>query len=266
MHKHFFTVFPNVKYSKMRNNFITHGIFTFLSIFLIISCSKEAGEGGAATIKGKLLAANYNSQAAAVTSDDAVAGETVYILYGDNTVPDGNEKTSYDGSFEFRYLRKGSYTIFAYSLDRNSSIPVETIISKTIEIKEKKETVEVNDFIIYKEADEDGNSSVKGRVYLRDYDLAFTALQNEYYKPDEDVFLIFGTDTIYDEDSKTGNGGWYQFDGLRKGIYQVYSYSVDSAKIVGGENSPPKIPVIKTVEITTNKQIIEAPTIVILKN
>lgn len=248
----------------MQKQILIPAALLIFSIFC--SCKKEAGEGGASTIKGKLLAANYHSQTTPVSSDDAAAGETVYILYGDNTIPDDNEKTSYDGSFEFKYLRKGTYTLFAYSMDKNSPIPVETIVSKTIEIMGKKETVEVTDFIIYQEADKDGNSSIKGRVYLRDYDLAFTSLQNEYYKVDEDVFLIYGTDTLYDEDAKTGNGGWYQFDGLRKGIYQVYSYSDDSAKIVGGENSPPKIPVIKTVEITANKQTAEAPTIVILKN
>lgn len=248
----------------MQKQILIPAALLVFSIFC--SCKKEAGEGGAATIKGKLLAGNHASPATVVTADDGAPDESVYIVYGDNSVPDDDKKTSYDGSFEFKYLRKGTYTIFAYSLDKNSPVPVETIISKTIEIKDKKETVEVTDFIIYKEADKDGSSSITGRIYQRDYDLAFTSLQNEYYKPDEDVFLIFGTDTIYDIDTKSGNGGWYKFDGLRKGIYQVYSYSVDSAGIVGGENSPPKIPVIKTVEITSNKQAIEAPTIVILKN
>lgn len=244
-------------------------IAVYSTLLILVSnsgCKKDAGQGGAATIKGKLLVSNYNSQVTPVGDDDGAAGETVYILYGDNTIPDDNEKTSYDGTFEFKYLRKGTYTIFAYSLDKSSAIPVETIVSRTIEIKDKKEVADLSDFIIFREADKGGNSTIKGRVYLRDYDLAFTSLQNEYYKPDEDVFLVFGTDTIYDEDSKSGNNGWYQFDGLRKGIYQVYSYTVDSAGIVGGKNSPPKIPIIKTVEIRSNKETVEAPTIVILKN
>lgn len=249
-------------------------IFSFVSFFLIflftISCKKDPGEGGAATIKGKLLAANYHSQTTTAGSDDGAAEEAIYIIYGDNTIADHNEKTSYDGSFEFKYLRKGTYTIFAYSLDKNSAIPVETIISKTIEIKDKKETMEVTDFIIYKEADKGGSSAIKGKVFMRDYDMAFTTLQSEYYKSDEDVLIIFGNDTINDDNTKTSFDGSFQFDGLRKGIYKVYAFSKDSAKIhdppCTGCSTIPDSAVVKTIEITANNQEITLPDIVIFKN
>jgi hypothetical protein len=39
----------------------------------------------------------------------------VYIIYGnESTFYDDDIKTSYDGSFEFRYLKKGNYTVFVY--------------------------------------------------------------------------------------------------------------------------------------------------------
>ena len=42
--------------------------------------------------------------------------QDVYLIYGsENTFYDDDVKTSYDGSFEFRYLQKGDYQIFAYS-------------------------------------------------------------------------------------------------------------------------------------------------------
>lgn len=245
-------------------------VFFFFFMLILTSCKKEPGEGGAATIRGKLLCGNYNSPATAVAADDGIADESVYIVYGDNAIPDHNEKTSHDGSFEFRFLRKGAYTIYAYSVDKESPTPIETLVSRTIEIKEKKETVEVNDFVIYKEADKGGNSTIKGKVFLRDYDIAFanSVPQNQYYKSDEDVFIIFGNDTINDDNTKTSFDGSFQFDGLRKGVYQVYAFSKDSAKIhdCWGCSIYPDSAVIKTVEITENRQVILLPDIVILKN
>ena len=133
----FFNLLPVCRKLKIFSIFSIHLLFPI--ILSTSSCKKDPGEGGAATIKGKLLSANYHSQSASVGNDDGAAEEPVYIIYGDNTIPDHNEKTNYDGSFEFKYLRKGTYTIFAYSLDPDSKIPVETIISKTVEIKDKKE-------------------------------------------------------------------------------------------------------------------------------
>ena len=57
---------------------------------------------------------NYNGSGQFVDSFYAQA-EHVYIIYGDAAYFGDDIKTSYDGTYEFPYLRKGSYTIFAYS-------------------------------------------------------------------------------------------------------------------------------------------------------
>ncbi len=237
-------------------------------LLISISCKKEAGDGGMGTIKGKVLAGNYHSPDTPVMSDDGAAEEPVYIIYGDNSFPDHSLKTAADGSFEFDYLRRGNYTIYAYSMDKNSSNQAKTVITKTIEIKDKKEIVDVPDFVIYKEANKDGKSSIKGKVFLRDYDLAFTSLQNQYYKSDEDVMIVFGNDTINDDKTKTSYDGSFQFNHLRKGKYKIYAFSADSSKIVAcqGCTFTPDSTVLRTVEITTNNQEIILPDIVILKN
>lgn len=42
----------------------------------------------------------------------------VYIIYGDkDAIYDDDMKTNFDGTFEFKNLREGSYTIFSYSED-----------------------------------------------------------------------------------------------------------------------------------------------------
>lgn len=259
-------------------NLLYRNSFSFSIISLIIvptiffSCKKPAGEGGSATIKGKLLCGNYNSPETPVSSDDGASDERVYIIYGDNSIAGNNERTMYDGSFEFKFLRKGTYKIFAYSLDKNSKIPVETIVEKTIEITKKNEIAEVSDFIIYKKADKGGNSTIKGKVFLRGYNPDFTQLKYSYYKAEEDVYIVFGNDTIYDERTRTSYDGSFQFEGLRKGTYKIYAFSKDSAKIydcyqIGGNCTIfPDSAVIRTIEITSGKQEIILPDIVILKN
>ena len=49
----------------------------------------------------------------------------VYIIYGEeDNVYDDDMKTNYDGTFEFENLRKGTYRLFAYTLD--NSVPALT--------------------------------------------------------------------------------------------------------------------------------------------
>ncbi|MEZ4798864.1 MAG: hypothetical protein R2809_03610 [Flavobacteriales bacterium] len=92
---------------------------TIVAMVFIASCTKEEGEGGYATIKGKinkdyrLIPANSATYQYTV----AAADEDVYIVYGDNVSPSDRIWTNYDGEFEFKNLRKGNYTIYVYSED-----------------------------------------------------------------------------------------------------------------------------------------------------
>ena len=120
---------------------------TFLVLFLT-SCSKFEGEGGGATIQGVIREQKYNSLGN-VIAEYPIGDQDVYIIYGnDNTFYDDDIKTSYDGSFQFRYLKKGSYKIFVYedcstcpSGKKEIIVPVEitknnqTVTLDTINIK-----------------------------------------------------------------------------------------------------------------------------------
>ncbi|HBW85212.1 MAG TPA: hypothetical protein DEF82_00210 [Crocinitomicaceae bacterium] len=88
-------------------------IFTaFLVVFS--ACSKYEGQGGAATIKGVVIEQRYNSLGNVIASYPA-PDQDVFIIYGaDNSFYDDDIKTSFDGSYEFRYMRKGIYRIFTY--------------------------------------------------------------------------------------------------------------------------------------------------------
>ena len=88
-----------------------------IGIIMIFSgCNKSPGLGGKATIKGKLTGRFYSDkQLTLLVGQSALGDQNVYIIYGnDHTNYDDNISTSYDGSFEFKYLRPGKYVVFMY--------------------------------------------------------------------------------------------------------------------------------------------------------
>jgi len=133
-------------------NFIS---ITFILFALsIISCKKEAGEGGTSTIKGKIIVRDYNGSFPAPFFDDYGAQEEdVYIIYGDGTTSDNRTRTSYYGTYEFKYLRKGDYKIFVYSDDSNFVSPTpggKVVVEQKVEITKNKSEVTVPDIMIVK--------------------------------------------------------------------------------------------------------------------
>jgi len=120
----------------------TFTILLFSTLFF--SCKKEAGVGGTGTIKGKILVNDYNGNVFSGNTFDG-ADYDVFIIYGgENSFYDDKISTSYDGSFEFRYLRKGDYKIFVYSQDVDGSTDsgVETVFSSAT-LSSNNETVDL---------------------------------------------------------------------------------------------------------------------------
>lgn len=110
-------------------------------LLLISSCKKVEGTGGAAVIKGSLLGKKYNGVGALI-AEYPLAKHDVYIVYGTNTYFDDDIETSYDGSFEFRELQPGNYTIFLYEEDPTVASG-EAVIKKSVTISDKKETIDL---------------------------------------------------------------------------------------------------------------------------
>jgi len=128
----------------------THKLIPFLITILAISgCSKPAGEGGTGIIYGKVYAYDYNGSG--VLQDEFyLADEDVFIIYGDDdNYYDDSYKTSFDGSFRFQYLQKGTYTIFVYSDCTSCPSGIEAI-SQTLEITENNQDVVLDDFEVRK--------------------------------------------------------------------------------------------------------------------
>jgi len=124
-------------------------ILNTVVIILFSSCKKDAGEGGMASITGKLMIEDYDNTFTILRNIYPAQGEMVFIVYGNEKGVNDNTRTSYDGTFKFMYLRKGKYKVFAVSKDTSDRISNKTIeILREVEITEKSKTYTVEDLHI----------------------------------------------------------------------------------------------------------------------
>ena len=124
-------------------------ILLFCSNFALFfsSCQKEAGEGGTAVISGKVFAKDVRN--GFVIGEFYAPDERVYIMYGNSPVYNDDMDTHYDGSYRFRYLYPGTYTIFCYSECDSCASEIEPIIQQ-VEISKEGEVIELPDIVIQK--------------------------------------------------------------------------------------------------------------------
>lgn len=126
-----------------------------------IACKKPAGEGGTSTIRGNIYVKNYNSNFSTLLGQYPGADVDVYIIYGNDATYGERTRSGPDGVFEFKYLRKGNYKVYAYSNDSVATVgppysmtnpnvnAPDMAVFKSGEIKKKKETVDLGTFLIY---------------------------------------------------------------------------------------------------------------------
>lgn len=121
----------------------------FIPLFALGACTKVEGTGGAATVKGRVTVEEYNFLGTLLATYDA-QDQKVFIIYGsDDTIVDDDVSTSYDGTFEFDFLRQGSYTAFVYS-DCRTCDSGDSTVKVTFEIDAKKDVVDLGELIIHK--------------------------------------------------------------------------------------------------------------------
>lgn len=121
----------------------------FLVLLLVASCSKDAGEGGTSSIRGKVYAKYYNKTFTSLIGEAYAPDQDVYIIYGDDVTYGDKQKTCYDGSFEFKYLRKGTYKVYAYSLDTTLTNPAtQFAVIAEVKITKSGETIVTDNLLI----------------------------------------------------------------------------------------------------------------------
>ena len=226
-------------------------ILIILLTVVVQSCKKEEGQGGKATIEGKLYNNLYDPNGKFLKKEEA-RDVDVYIIYGDNTVYGENSNSHSDGSYNFKYLRKGNYKLFAYS-DCNSCASGVEAKEVEVEIKDKKEVVTASDIELVKNIDiDDGSGYISGMVQLTDYTTS-TSNPIVYAKLDEDVYIVYDNDQAYFERTKSGAGGVFQFSGLIEGSYKIYAFS-DCLTCTSGTETKELL-----TQITTEGEAIQLP-------
>ena len=114
-------------------------------LFSAASCKKYAGPGGKATISGKIQGNKYDG-ANNLLASYPKSQYDVYIIYDnegeESNVPNDDVETSYDGSFSFNFLQKGSYRIYTYT-ECPSCASGDSVIIHSVEITAKDETIDL---------------------------------------------------------------------------------------------------------------------------
>ncbi|MFH1319706.1 MAG: hypothetical protein ABII90_03520 [Bacteroidota bacterium] len=105
-----------------------------------------------------------------------------------------------------------------------------------------------------------GNATIMGKLITQNYNKDFSVLVEEYYTPNEYVYIIFGDSPSYGDRVKTNYDGTFVFDHLRPGDYIIYAYSKDTTK-----NSTPDIAILKNITVS-KKELKDIGEIVIADN
>lgn len=107
-----------------------------------------------------------------------------------------------------------------------------------------------------KEPGRGGNSVIKGKVYGYDINTNDIVTDSSFVGGHR-VYISYGNNTTADDDVRTSYTGEYEFRGLRKGKYTIFTYSQC--------NDCPFNQEVKLIqaEVSENKQEVEAPLLVI---
>lgn len=118
----------------------------FLPVLFLYACKKGPGEGGRASIKGKIYSVNYNSNMTVPQDSGYLGGQKVYIIYGDETAVGKSQDSNNEGAYEFTYLRNGKYKIYVYSKTAPNQLDSAVVLSA--EITDRKQILELPDLKI----------------------------------------------------------------------------------------------------------------------
>lgn len=103
-------------------------------------------------------------------------------------------------------------------------------------------------FSCSKEAGFGGLSSISGKVYAKDYTPNSGIIEAEGYTADMKVYISVEGSGFILQDTRTDLGGSYKFDGLRKGKYQVWTFT-ECDTCTNNQEA-----VIQTIEIKDRKE------------
>ena len=188
---------------------------------LLPSCNKGPGEGGTGMVQGYVKLVHHPDNDYTLTPDTMAAAKTdVFIIYGDEAYYGDDVETGSDGMYQFEYLLPGNYTVFAYSTLPSGE---KVAVSKTVDLA-RGAVVQVPTLYIH-DGKAYGTSIVKGRVHASYYHNG--SWRGEGWAYEHRVYIRRVSDDIPFDDTRVGPDGYFAFQKLQPGEYEVYTVTQD---------------------------------------
>lgn len=226
---------------KMRSFFL----FSLILPFLFFSCNKDEGIGGSSSLEGYVYNIVHKDDNFSFTKDTIPAAEEdVYLLFGSDDYIGENEDTNGNGLYRFNYLRKGNYTVFAYSKYADGR---KEAVSQTVKVgsgTKRTDNIYIHSGKAY------GTSMVKGSIYAHYYDKGRKI--DEGPAMGTRVYIKnLGEETHFD-DVRAGDQGIFIFQKIFPGKYEIWTSTEDP-------DTEKVSPIKMTIEVTKMGEIYELP-------
>ena len=191
------------------------------ALLLLPSCNKGPGEGGTGTVQGFVKLVHHPDDDFTLTPDTMSAAKTdVFIIYGDDAYFSDDVETGSDGMYRFEYLLPGSYTVFSYStLPSGEKVAVSETVTLARGAVAQVPTIYIHDGKAY------GTSIVKGQVHATYYHNG--SYRGEGWACEHRVYIRRVGEDLPFNDTRVGPDGWFAFQKLQPGAYEVFTVSDD---------------------------------------
>lgn len=217
----------------------------FALALVMTACNKGPGEGGSGTVRGYVKLVHHPDDDYSLTPDTMVAAKTdVFIVYGDEAYYGDDVETGSDGLYQFEYLLPGKYTVFAYSILPSGE---KVSVSETVDLARgavaQVPTLYIHDGKAY------GTSIVKGQVHATYYHNG--SYRGEGWAYEHRMYIRKAGETIPFDDTRVGPDGYFAFQKLQPGEYEVFTVTQDFNEI-------PDF-IFQTIMVEESGQVYELP-------
>lgn len=258
-----------------------YAIFTGIVLFLgMTACKKEAGSGGTSSIQGTVMGRVYTGN----------NGSTAESEITQITLPDGSDisdgdylllNTPNNGTYYYVWFkwdngtapdpalagRIGIQVTYNFSqsnttIAANTATAIQTTAGADFTATLNNDIVTVTNSATGEVPDADeltsnilvdianqGKGNVNGSTSYTEGPIV-----------NERVYLVYGDEGFYSEDVRTDANGNYQFKGLNRGNYRVFTYTEDTLNASG-----PLKEVSTNVVVDAKKQVVKAQELFVIQ-
>ena len=200
-------------------------LFLTAMALLLPACNKGEGKGGTGTVQGYVKLVHHPDDDFNLNVDTMAAAKTdVFLVYGNNPFYGDDVETGLDGMYQFEYLNPGNYTVYAYStLPTGEKIAVSQSVELVRGTVAQVPTIYIHDGKAY------GTSVVKGRVHASYYHNG--SWRGEGWAYEHRVYICKAGEELYFDDTRVGGDGYFVFQKLQPGEYEVFTVTEDFNEI-----------------------------------